>query len=71
MAGMRRTTINGANCQSSFGDRQIPKRGQVKAGIVVGLAHSFAAMFHFHLSSTRHASHHQSHHHRSHTQTHF
>ncbi|KAI3910710.1 hypothetical protein MKW92_015776 [Papaver armeniacum] len=28
-----------------FAGRQIPKRGQVKTGIVINLAHSFASIF--------------------------
>nr|DAD23007.1 TPA_asm: hypothetical protein HUJ06_024470 [Nelumbo nucifera] len=42
MAGAGRTMMNSSQ---RFSSRPIPKRGQVKVGIVVGLAHSFAALF--------------------------
>ncbi|KAF9587938.1 hypothetical protein IFM89_006263 [Coptis chinensis] len=45
MAGARRMMkVNGANTQRISG-RPIPKRGQVKAGIAIGLAHSLSAIF--------------------------
>ena len=37
--------INGGNFSPRFSRRPIPKRGQVKMGIVVGLAHSVASIF--------------------------
>ncbi|OAY24745.1 hypothetical protein MANES_17G040600v8 [Manihot esculenta] len=40
-AGARRNMINGGN----YSQRLIPKRGQVKVAIVLGLAHSFASIF--------------------------
>uniref|UniRef100_F6GYY0 Uncharacterized protein n=1 Tax=Vitis vinifera TaxID=29760 RepID=F6GYY0_VITVI len=45
MAGGRRAMINGGNFSQRFSGRPIPKRGQVKVGIVVGLAHSVASIF--------------------------
>nr|DAD20829.1 TPA_asm: hypothetical protein HUJ06_022292 [Nelumbo nucifera] len=42
MAGATTTVMNDTQ---RFASRPIPKRGQVKVGIVVGLAHSFAALF--------------------------
>ncbi|GMN50885.1 hypothetical protein TIFTF001_020046 [Ficus carica] len=45
MEGTRRTMINGRNSSSRSPSRPIPKRGQVKVGIVVGLAHSVASIF--------------------------
>ena len=42
----RRTyTINGGNLSPRSSSRPIPKRGQVKVAIVVGLAHSVASVF--------------------------
>lgn len=45
MAGGRSAMINGGNFSPRFSGRLIPKRGQVKLGIVVGLAQSFASIF--------------------------
>lgn len=48
MAGARSTAmINGGGLSPSsrFSGRPIPKRGQVKVGIAVVLAHSFASIF--------------------------
>ncbi|KAG6642713.1 hypothetical protein CIPAW_09G159600 [Carya illinoinensis] len=44
-AGARSGMINGGSFSGSFSGRPIPKRGQVKLGIVVGLAHSVASIF--------------------------
>ncbi|KAM6585028.1 hypothetical protein CsatB_012030 [Cannabis sativa] len=41
----RTITISGRNLSSRIPSRPIPKRGQVKMGIVVGLAHSVASVF--------------------------
>ncbi|XVE51267.1 hypothetical protein DITRI_Ditri02bG0026300 [Diplodiscus trichospermus] len=46
MAGSRRAMINGGIYSSQrIAGRPIPKRGQVKLAIVLGLAHSFASVF--------------------------
>ncbi|KAG2685296.1 hypothetical protein I3760_10G118900 [Carya illinoinensis] len=46
MAGARTVPmINGGSSSPRFSGRPIPKRGRVKLGIVVGLAHSFASIF--------------------------
>jgi len=37
--------INGVSYSQRFYGRMIPKRGQVKVAIVLGLAHTFASMF--------------------------
>ncbi|KDP20906.1 hypothetical protein JCGZ_21377 [Jatropha curcas] len=37
--------INSRKVSRGFHGRPIPKRGQVKVGIVVGLAHSVASIF--------------------------
>ncbi|KAI3971964.1 hypothetical protein MKX01_030165 [Papaver californicum] len=46
MAGGRRSVslISSVDSQR-FSSRPIPKRGQVKAWIVIGIAHSFASLF--------------------------
>ncbi|OAY26114.1 hypothetical protein MANES_16G022400v8 [Manihot esculenta] len=44
MAGTR-TVINNRKDSRRFYGRPIPKRGQVKVAIVVGLAHSVASIF--------------------------
>ncbi|KAG2685293.1 hypothetical protein I3760_10G118600 [Carya illinoinensis] len=46
MAGARSVPmINGGYFSPKFSGRPIPKRGRVKLGIVVGLAHSVASIF--------------------------
>ncbi|KAG2685295.1 hypothetical protein I3760_10G118800 [Carya illinoinensis] len=46
MAGARSVPmINSGNFYPKFSGRPIPKRGRVKLGIVVGLAHSVASIF--------------------------
>ena len=45
MEGSRRTMINGRNLSARSPGRPIPRRGQVKVGIVVGLAHSVVSIF--------------------------
>jgi len=45
MAGSRSAMVNGGGFSPRLSGRLIPKRGQVKLGIVVGLAHSFASIF--------------------------
>ncbi|OAY26324.1 hypothetical protein MANES_16G038800v8 [Manihot esculenta] len=45
MAGARAAMINGRKISRSSSGRPIPKRGQVKVAIVVGLAHSVASIF--------------------------
>ncbi|KAK3188076.1 hypothetical protein Dsin_027637 [Dipteronia sinensis] len=48
MAGARRAMINGGNFSKRFSaatSRPMPKRGQVKVAILVGLAHSVASIF--------------------------
>ncbi|KAF8029816.1 hypothetical protein BT93_E2289 [Corymbia citriodora subsp. variegata] len=37
--------INGGGLSRRVSSRPIPRRGQVKVAIVVGLAHSFASIF--------------------------
>ncbi|KAL3740200.1 hypothetical protein ACJRO7_021471 [Eucalyptus globulus] len=37
--------MNGVGLSGRISSRPIPKRGQVKVGIVVGLAHSVASIF--------------------------
>ncbi|KAL3740204.1 hypothetical protein ACJRO7_021475 [Eucalyptus globulus] len=49
MAISRSGKINGGGASWRISSRPIPKRGQVKARIVVGLAHSFASVFSLHL----------------------
>ncbi|KAJ4703402.1 putative Transmembrane protein [Melia azedarach] len=45
-ASSRNGMINGGSYSQRFGSgRMIPKRGQVKLGIVLGLANSFASIF--------------------------
>jgi hypothetical protein len=57
MAGARWQVIfNGGKVSRGFVSRPIPKRGQVKVAIVVGLAHSFASFFP-HSAPRRAASH--------------
>ncbi|XVE87960.1 hypothetical protein DITRI_Ditri19aG0030200 [Diplodiscus trichospermus] len=51
MAGTRKAMINGGIYSQRIAGRPIPKRGQVKIAIVLGLAHSFASIFS--LSSSR------------------
>ncbi|KAL3740201.1 hypothetical protein ACJRO7_021472 [Eucalyptus globulus] len=41
--------MNGVGMSRRFLSRPIPRRGQVKVGIVVGLAHSFVSIFSLHL----------------------
>ncbi|KAI3844533.1 hypothetical protein MKW98_024040 [Papaver atlanticum] len=46
MAGGRRSLSLMSSVDSTrFSSRPIPKRGQVKAWIVIGIAHSFASLF--------------------------
>uniref|UniRef100_A0A2N9GY52 Uncharacterized protein n=1 Tax=Fagus sylvatica TaxID=28930 RepID=A0A2N9GY52_FAGSY len=45
MAGARREMINGGNISRTLSGRPIPRRGQVKVAIVLGLVHSFSSMF--------------------------
>ncbi|CAJ1936358.1 unnamed protein product [Sphenostylis stenocarpa] len=46
MAGARASGMNnGRSIPRRFSGRPIPKRGQVKVGIVVGLANSVASIF--------------------------
>lgn len=45
MAGGGCAMINGGGLSARISGRPIPKRGQVKVGIVVVLAHSFASIF--------------------------
>jgi len=45
MAGARSAMANGGGFSPRLFGRPIPKRGQVKLGIVVRLAHSFASIF--------------------------
>ncbi|XVF25877.1 hypothetical protein REPUB_Repub13aG0251700 [Reevesia pubescens] len=45
MAGTRRAMINGRIYSQRIAGRPIPKRGQVKLAIVLGLAHSFVSIF--------------------------
>ncbi|OMO76568.1 hypothetical protein CCACVL1_15597 [Corchorus capsularis] len=45
MAGARRELINGGNLSSRIVARPIPRRGQVKVAILVGIAHSVASIF--------------------------
>ncbi|CDO99613.1 unnamed protein product [Coffea canephora] len=47
--GVRREMINGRSISRGHGvyGRQIPKRGQVKVAIVLGLAHSLSSIFSF------------------------
>ncbi|PIA55050.1 hypothetical protein AQUCO_00800057v1 [Aquilegia coerulea] len=62
MAGARRSTmminINGGsgNRQRLSSSRLIPKRGQVKAGIAIGLAHSLSAIFSLNNNNNRRSS---------------
>ncbi|KAJ6396948.1 hypothetical protein OIU77_021895 [Salix suchowensis] len=44
-AGGRSVMISGVSYSQRFYGRMIPKRGQVKVAIVLGLAHTFASMF--------------------------
>ncbi|KAF9683523.1 hypothetical protein SADUNF_Sadunf04G0022600 [Salix dunnii] len=43
-AGGRSVMISGASYSQRFYGRMIPKRGQVKVAILLGLAHTFASM---------------------------
>ncbi|XP_022977341.1 uncharacterized protein LOC111477692 [Cucurbita maxima] len=45
MGGSRSDDISGATYSPRSSGRPIPKRGQVKLGIMVGLAHSVASIF--------------------------
>uniref|UniRef100_A0A0A0KLE0 Uncharacterized protein n=1 Tax=Cucumis sativus TaxID=3659 RepID=A0A0A0KLE0_CUCSA len=45
MAGTRINAINHGNLSRKCSDRLIPKRGQVKLGIIVGIAHSVTSIF--------------------------
>ncbi|KAL4333696.1 hypothetical protein GQ457_07G028840 [Hibiscus cannabinus] len=45
MAGVRRETINGGNFSRRIAGRPIPRRGQVKVAILLGIAHSVASIF--------------------------
>ncbi|KAI3434056.1 uncharacterized protein J3R85_006846 [Psidium guajava] len=53
MAISRSSKIDGRGMSRRISSRPIPKRGQVKVGIVVGLAHSFASIFSLNLRSRR------------------
>lgn len=44
MAGVRKSMVNGGNLSQKFSSRLIPKRGQVKITIVVGLLHSVSSI---------------------------
>ncbi|KAG2689814.1 hypothetical protein I3760_09G157300 [Carya illinoinensis] len=44
-SGARSGMVNGGNFSGRLSGRPIPKRGQVKLGIVVGLAHSVTSIF--------------------------
>ncbi|KAF9672289.1 hypothetical protein SADUNF_Sadunf11G0025900 [Salix dunnii] len=57
MEGARRLMIlNGGKVSRGFASRPIPKRGQLKVAIVLGLAHCFASFF-SHSTSRRAACH--------------
>lgn len=45
MAGARKAVLDGGNLSQRFSGRLIPKRGQVKVAIVVGLLHSVSSIF--------------------------
>lgn len=45
MVGARKAMIDGGNLSRRFSGRLIPKRGQVKVTIVVGLLHSLSSIF--------------------------
>ncbi|KAB2082050.1 hypothetical protein ERO13_A05G164200v2 [Gossypium hirsutum] len=45
MAGARGEMINGGNYSPRIAGRPIPRRGQVKIAILMGIAHSFASIF--------------------------
>ncbi|KAL4278326.1 hypothetical protein GQ457_03G037120 [Hibiscus cannabinus] len=45
MAGARREMINGGNFSPKISGRPIPRRGQVKVAILLGIAHSVASIF--------------------------
>ncbi|KAH7545938.1 hypothetical protein FEM48_Zijuj01G0147200 [Ziziphus jujuba var. spinosa] len=45
MAGARNSMVNGGNLSQRFSGRLIPKRGQVKMAIVVGLLHTVSSIF--------------------------
>ncbi|KAI6705036.1 hypothetical protein NL676_007998 [Syzygium grande] len=53
MAISRSDKMNDGGMSRRSSSRLIPKRGQVKVGIVVGLAHSFAFIFSLNLKSRR------------------
>lgn len=55
MEGARRELINGGNPSRGFSGRPIPKRGQVKVAIVLGLVHSFSSIFSHSNRTTRRA----------------
>ncbi|KAG2689813.1 hypothetical protein I3760_09G157200 [Carya illinoinensis] len=44
-AGARSGMINGGSFSGRLSGRPVPKRGQVKLGIVMGLAHSVTSIF--------------------------
>ncbi|KAL3740198.1 hypothetical protein ACJRO7_021469 [Eucalyptus globulus] len=52
MAISRSRKINGGTSRR-ISSRPIPKRGQVKMGIVLGLAHSFTSIFSLNLRNRR------------------
>ncbi|MCL7041476.1 hypothetical protein MKW94_010148 [Papaver nudicaule] len=43
--GRRSLSLMSSVDSQRFSSRSIPKRGQVKAWIVIGIAHSFASLF--------------------------
>ncbi|KAF7847539.1 hypothetical protein BT93_E1917 [Corymbia citriodora subsp. variegata] len=51
MAISRSGKMNGGGVSRRISSRPIPKRGQVKVGIVVGLAHSVASIFSLNLKN--------------------
>ncbi|KAF7847540.1 hypothetical protein BT93_L2864 [Corymbia citriodora subsp. variegata] len=53
MAISRSGKFNGGGVSQRISGRLIPKRGQVKVGIMVGLAHSFASIFSLGLRNRR------------------
>ncbi|KAF8029364.1 hypothetical protein BT93_E1916 [Corymbia citriodora subsp. variegata] len=53
MAISRSGKFNGGGVSQRISGRLIPKRGQVKVGIMVGLAHSFASIFSLSLRNRR------------------
>ncbi|KAI3434051.1 uncharacterized protein J3R85_006839 [Psidium guajava] len=57
MVASRSGKINGGGLSRRVSSRLIPRRGQVKVGIVVGLAHSFASIFSLNLRNRCAGSH--------------